>query len=115
VRGYELYVIDGQHYGLWRNTIKYELFKREFNLKKIIKLSQFSTLPLAIYPNLYFDSGYIKNYFPIYSNSKLANKFLNGGGFGLDIVTWYNSNIRMYYSINQMGEKKFFFGISRDM
>jgi outer membrane protein assembly factor BamA len=115
VRGYELYVIDGQHYGLWRNTIKYELFKREFNLKKLIKLSQFSTLPLAIYPNLYFDSGYIKNYFPIYSNSKLANKILSGGGFGLDIVTWYNSNIRMYYSINQMGEKKFFFGISRDL
>ena len=115
VRGYELYVIDGQHYGLWKNTLKYELLKREFNLKKLIKLSQFSTLPLAIYPNIYFDSGYIKNYFPIYSNSKLANKLLSGGGFGLDIVTWYNSNVRMYYSINQMGEKKFFFGISRDI
>lgn len=115
VRGYELYVIDGQHYGLFKNTVKYELFKKEFNLKKIIKLSQFSTLPVAIYPNLYFDTGYIKNYYPIYSNSKLANKLLNGGGIGLDIVTWYNSNVRMYYSVNQMKEKKFFFGISRDI
>lgn len=115
VRGYELYVIDGQHYGLWKNTIKYELLKKEFNLKKIIKLSQFSTLPLAIYPNTYFDIGYIRNYYPIYSNSKLSNKLLKGGGFGLDIVTWYNSNVKMYYSINQMGERKFFFGVSRDI
>ncbi|MCP9762470.1 POTRA domain-containing protein [Lacihabitans soyangensis] len=115
VRGYELYVIDGQNYGLWKNTLKYELLKKEFNLKNIIKLSQFSTLPLAIYPNIYFDSGYIKNYIPVYSNSRLANKLLNGGGVGLDIVTWYNSNVRIYYSINQKGEKKFFFGISRDM
>ncbi len=115
VRGYELYVIDGQHYGLWKNTIKYELLKKEFNLKKIIKLSQFSTLPVAIYPNTYFDIGYIRNYYPIYSNSKLSNKLLKGGGFGLDIVTWYNSNVKMYYSINQMGERKFFFGVSRDI
>ncbi len=115
VRGYELYVIDGQHYGLWKNTLKYELLKKEFNLKKFIKLSQFSTLPLAIYPNAYLDFGYIKNYYPIYSNSKLSNKLLKGGGLGLDIVTWYNSNVKMYYSINQMGEKKFFFGISRDI
>jgi outer membrane protein assembly factor BamA len=115
VRGYELYVIDGQHYGLWKNTLKYELLKKEFNLKKFIKLSQFSTLPLAIYPNAYFDIGYIKNYYPIYSNSKLSNKLLKGGGFGLDLVTWYNSNVKMYYSINQMGERKFFFGISRDI
>jgi outer membrane protein assembly factor BamA len=115
VRGYELYVIDGQHYGLWKNTLKYELLKKEFNLKKIIKLSQFSTLPLAIYPNAYYDIGYIRNYYPIYSNSKLSNKLLKGGGFGLDIVTWYNSNVKMYYSINQMGERKFFFGVSRDI
>lgn len=115
VRGYELYVIDGQHYGLWKNTLKYELLKKEFNLKKFINLSQFSTLPLAIYPNVYFDIGYIKNYFPIYSNSKLSNKLLKGGGLGLDIVTWYNSNVKMYYSINQMREKKFFFGVSRDI
>lgn len=115
VRGYELYVIDGQHFGLWKNTLKYELLKKEFNLKKFIKLSQFSTLPIAIYPNAYFDIGYIKNYYPFYSNSKLSNKLLKGGGLGLDIVTWYNSNIKMYYSINQMGERKFFFGISRDI
>lgn len=115
VRGYELYVIDGQNYGLWKNTLKFEALKREFNLKKIIKMSQFSTLPLAIYPNTYFDFGYVKNYYPIYSNSKLSNKLLKGGGIGLDIVTWYNSTVKMYYSINQMGEKKFFFGITRDL
>jgi outer membrane protein assembly factor BamA len=115
VRGYELYVIDGQNYGLWKNTLKFEILKREFNLKKIIKIPQFSTLPLAIYPNTYFDVGYLKNYYPIYSNSKLSNKLLKGGGIGLDIVTWYNSNVKVYYSVNQMGEKKFFFGISRDL
>jgi outer membrane protein assembly factor BamA len=115
VRGYELYVVDGQNYGLWKNTLKFEILKREFNLKKVIKMSQFSTLPLAIYPNIYLDLGYLKNYYPIYSNSKLSNTLLKGGGLGLDIVTWYNSNVKMYYSVNQMGEKKFFFGVSRDI
>lgn len=115
VRGYELYVIDGQHYALSKNTLKFEALKRTFNLKNLIKIPQFSTLPLAIYPNIYFDFGYIKNYYPIYSNSKLANKLLSGGGIGLDFVTWYNSNVKTSYSINQLGEGKFFFGISRDL
>lgn len=115
VRGYELYVIDGQNFALLKNTFKYELLKKEFNLKKFIKISQFNTLPLRIYPNIYIDNGYIKNYYPIYSNTKLANKLLSGGGIGLDIVTLYNTTFKMYYSINQMREKKFFVGISRDL
>jgi hypothetical protein len=115
VRGYELYVIDGQHYALSKNTLKFEALKKTFNLKKFIKLPQFSTLPMAVYPNIYFDFGYTKNYFPSFSKSTLSNELLLGGGVGFDLVTWYNSNIRTSYSINKIGERKFFFGISRDL
>ena len=114
VRGYELYVVDGQHFGLFKNTLKYQLIKTTLNLKNYIKLSQFNTLPIAIYPNIYYDLGYIKNHFPIYSNSKLSNKLLSGGGIGLDFVTWYNTTVKTYYSVNQMGEKRFYFGVMRD-
>lgn len=114
VRGYELYVIDGQNYGIFKNTIRFQLVKTELSLTKFTRMAQFKTLPLAIYPNFYFDIGYIKNYFPEYSNSKLSNQLLKGGGIGLDYVTWYNTTARTYYSINQMGERKLFFGIFRE-
>jgi outer membrane protein assembly factor BamA len=114
VRGFELYVIDGQHTFVSRNTFKYQALNKIFDLKKIIKIRQFNTFPLAIYPNIYGDIGYVRNYFPELSNSKLGNRLLKGGGFGLDIVTWYNTNVKIQYAINDLNEKRFFLGIFRD-
>jgi Surface antigen variable number repeat len=115
VRGYELYVIDGQHTALQRNTLKYQALKRNFDLGKIIKLKQFNSFPLAIYPTLYFDMGYVKNFRPILSQSSLANTFLYGGGVGMDFISWYNTNFKTFYSINPMGEKRFYFGVFRNL
>lgn len=114
VRGYELYVVDGQHYGIFKNTIRFQLVKTEMSLAKFTRMAQFKTLPIAIYPNIYYDLGFVKNYYPEFSNTLLANKLLKGGGLGIDYVTWYNTTARTYYSINQMGEKKLFFGIFRE-
>lgn len=114
VRGYELYVIDAQHYVLTRTNLKYQLFDRVFDLSKFLKIKQLNTLPVATYLNSFFDMGYTKNYFPERSNSKLANTFLMGGGVGLDVVTWYNVVGRLNYSINKMNEKRLFFTVTRD-
>ncbi len=114
VRGYELYVIDGQHYGIQKSTLKYKLIDKQINLEKIIRLRQFKTLPIAVYPNMFYDAGYVKNNFPERSKTKLGNTLLQGGGLGLDFVTWYNTNFKAYYTVNHVNQTGFFFGMSRD-
>lgn len=114
VRGYELYVIDGQSYGLLKTNLKYQMFDKIFDLSRYLKIKQFNTLPLAAYINTFFDVGYVKNNFPEINNTKFANKWLVGGGIGLDVVTWYNIVGRLNYSLNAVGEKRLFFNLSRE-
>ena len=113
-RGYELYVIDGQYFALNRNTLKFRAFRHRFDIHKIIPREQFSTVPITLYPNVYLDYGYVRNFQPERSNSALSNTLLVGGGVGLDVVTFYNVNVRTYYSVNRMGERKLFFTIGRE-
>ncbi|MFN3487874.1 MAG: BamA/TamA family outer membrane protein [Emticicia sp.] len=114
VRGYELYVIDGQSFGLLKTNLKYQMFDKIFDLSRYLKIKQFNTLPMAAYINTFFDVGYVKNNFPEINNTKFADKWLFGGGIGLDVVTWYNVVGRLNYSINAVGEKRLFFNISRE-
>ena len=114
VRGYELYVIDGQNYGLLKTNLKYRMFDKIFDLSHYLKVKQFNVLPVATYINTFFDVGYVKNKFPELNNTKFANKWLVGGGVGLDLVTWYNVVGRLNYSINGIGEKRLFINISRE-
>jgi len=112
VRGYELYVIDGQHYALWENEFKYRLF----DFKKTIPwipIRQFNTIPITVYLNSFTDLGYVRNYYPEFSNTRLGNQLLVGAGLGLDVVTFYNIIFRLNYTINALGERRFFFQVGR--
>jgi len=113
-RGYELYVIDGQYFALNRNTLKFRAFDRKFNIGWIIRKKEFSIVPVTVYPNVYLDYAYVRNFNPERSNSKLSNDHLIGGGAGIDVVTFYNINLRAYYSVNQMKERKVFLTIGRE-
>jgi outer membrane protein assembly factor BamA len=113
VRGYELYAIDGQAYLYARNTLKYELLNTKARLK-FLKIKQFSTIPIALYPNIYADAGYVSNNFTERNRSNLANKWLTGIGVGLDIVTYYNVVMRFNYVLNQKNERGFVFNIGRE-
>ena len=114
VRGYELYVIDGQSYGLLKTNAKYQLFDRVFDLKRFLKVKQFNTLPVAAYLNAFLDVGYARNNFPKLNNTILGNRELVGGGIGLDVVSWYNVVGRLNYSINGLAEKRLFLNLSRE-
>ncbi len=114
VRGYELYVIDGPHYSYLKTNLRYQLLNRTFNLSKFIKLRQFNALPVAIYPNIYADVGYVRNPYPELNNSQLANRPLFGFGIGMDVVTWYNFVGRINYSFNHLGEARPYFAIGRE-
>ncbi|MGA0560671.1 BamA/TamA family outer membrane protein [Larkinella sp. VNQ87] len=114
IRGYELYVIDGQRYALFRNTLKYQLLniRKEFNWKR---LKHFNTLPLALYLNLFGDTGYVNNTRAEEYGSRLANSWLYGGGMALDVVTFYNMVGRISYSINRQGQTGLFFTFTYDL
>lgn len=115
VRGYERYTIEGQHYFLNRNTMRFKVTGGQFNFKSLIPIKQFSTIPFAIYIKAYFDWGYVQNNMIYPENTLLSNHFLRGGGAGIDIVTFYDLVFRMEYSINHLLEKGFFLSLKKDI
>ena len=113
VRGYELYVVDGQDYALWKNEVKFKLFAIQKHFSWI-PVKQFNTVPLAAYLNNFADAGYVWNKYPELSNTKLGNSMLYGAGTGLDFVTFYNILARFNINLNANGERRFFFNIARE-
>ena len=107
VRGYEYYVIDGHHYGIMKNNLKFELVGQRVQKFNFIPTDKFNKLYYAFYLNAFFDLGY--SFDPRdEANNPLANEWLPGYGIGLDFVTYYDFVLRIEYSFNKMGESGFF-------
>ncbi len=107
ISGYELYVVDGQVYGLIKNNLRYRLLSINPTIK-ILPFRRFRTVPLSVYFKIYSDAGYVvdNTYNPF--NNFLSNRLLVGGGAGIDIVTYYDIVGRIEYSVNQLGETGIF-------
>ncbi len=107
ISGYELYVVDGQLYGLIKNNLKYRILSINPTIK-FLPFRKFRTVPLSIYFKIYSDAGYVvDNTYNPYNNF-LSNRLLIGGGAGIDVVTYYDIVGRIEYSINQLGETGIF-------
>jgi len=115
VRGYDLYVIEGQNFALQKNTFRLKFLDEKFDVGKLIPIDQFSTIPVEMYLKTYFDVGYVRNSTVNFYNEALSNKPLWGSGFGLDIVTFYNAVYRFEYSFNNRNEHGFFLYFSSDL
>ncbi|HQV01703.1 MAG TPA: hypothetical protein PLO59_11110, partial [Bacteroidia bacterium] len=107
VRTYELYVINGQHYALFKSNLKFTLLPQQIVQLPVITDPKFGLIPFAFYLNLFADLGYV--YDDVFaSTNPLANVLLPGVGIGLDLVTYYNAVIRLEYGINRRGETGLF-------
>ncbi|MFD2248567.1 POTRA domain-containing protein [Pontibacter ruber] len=104
VRGYELYVIGGQHFGLFKQGLSRELINLKGIHLKPIKSSKFNTIPLALYLNAFTDAGYVVDQ-EFEENNPLTNRLLLGGGLGLHAVTFYDIVVRAEYTINREGDR----------
>lgn len=113
VRGYELFIIDGQHFGLWKNSLRYRLFN---TVKQIrwLKVKQFNTFPIAAYLTGFADAGYVKSSIAQQFESKLANRLLIGTGVSLDVVTFYNLVGRFSTTINAQGQQGFYVNLAQE-
>jgi len=99
VRGYEFYVIDGIDFFLSRNTLSYELFKKEFDLGSSMPIKAFRAVPLKIYLTTFGDLGYANN--PSFAdNNPFSNKTLTGYGVGVNLVLYYDKVFIFEYSFN---------------
>ncbi len=107
VRGYEYYVVNGQHYFLGKANLAFSLLPQKVFHINAIGSQKFNTIPLAFYLNAFCDFGYVKDAV-FASTNPLANSPLPGYGLGLDFVTYYNVVLRMEYSFNKFGENGFF-------
>lgn len=105
VRGFEYLIIDGVAYATSKFNLKRELFN--FTVNTIFKKSKiFNKIPFHIYAKTFADMGY--SYTKEEFSSRLNNKFLYSGGIGLDIVTIYDVQFRIEYSVNRFGQNKLF-------
>jgi hypothetical protein len=107
IRGLEKYVVDGEFAGLIRNTLMRDLV--HFNIP-FLRGTTHDIIPIRIFAKIYADAGYVYNQQPL--TNTLCNSLLYSGGFGFDLVTFYDFVFRFECSFNQFGEKGLFFHIS---
>lgn len=105
-KGMELYVIDGNGFGLFNSSVRYQLVKPRIKQFKKLKIEKFSKFHYAFYTSFNFDIGYVIN--EINTDASLANEFLYGYGIGLDFVTYYDIVLRFEFSLNKFGETGLF-------
>jgi outer membrane protein assembly factor BamA len=108
VRGYDLYIVGGQHYGLFKQGITRQLLDIKSIKLKFIDNPKFNNIPLAIYLNAFTDAGYVvDNVFK--GTNTLTNRLLTGGGVGVHVVTFYDIVLRFEYALNREGDRGFYF------
>lgn len=109
VRSFELYVIDGQNFGLFKSTFKFALIPPKVSDLKFIPFKKFSKIHYALYLNLFSDLGYADNpYSDPALNNYLENTLLIGYGLGLDFVTYYDIVLRLELSMNKYNKPGLF-------
>lgn len=113
IRGYELYVVEGQRFYLNRTTFKKKLFSSNTRLG-FIPFEQFQNFPLAVYLKTYFDMGYVENLENYNDNLRLTDRYLFGTGLGIDFVSYYDTVIRFEYSINREKETGLFIHFKKE-
>jgi hypothetical protein len=104
LRGLENYVVDGPLALLLNYTLRKKLLS--FAIPVPFKNKIASSIPFSIYAKTYADAGYA--YHKAVYDSRLGNRLLYSGGFGIDILTLYDLNLRIEYSFNQLGQKGLF-------
>jgi outer membrane protein assembly factor BamA len=104
LRGLEYYVVDGVVAGLSKFTVSTKILQT--NVPLPFRVKNISRIPLSIFMKTYGDLGYVQPAANYYSN--LNNRLLYSGGLGFDLLSLYDMQLGIEYSINQLGERGLF-------
>ncbi len=107
IRGYELFVIDGQHYLSYKSNIKYQLIKKHTVDLNFGLANKFDKFHYSLFLNAFGDAGYVVDNINA-SINPLANSWQYAYGLGLDFVAYYDVVIRFEGSINRQGQPGFY-------
>lgn len=107
IRGYELVVIDGQHYVLYKSNLKFEVLKKRVLDLKLPVFKKFDKFHYSVFLNAFGDAGYVIDQINAAINP-LANTIQYSYGLGLDLVTYYDLVVRFEGSLNTNGQPAFF-------
>jgi outer membrane protein assembly factor BamA len=113
MRGYELNVIEGRHFVLSKNTLRWRAFTTKTNFDWI-PIKQFASIPIDCYLKTYFDVAYVNNQFVRDEKDQLSNRPIFSTGLGIDFVTAYAMAYRFEYSFNSIGGHGFFFNLKTE-
>ncbi|MEO6718824.1 MAG: hypothetical protein ABIN67_00620, partial [Ferruginibacter sp.] len=105
LRGLEYYVVDGVAYALIKSTLRKKIFS--FSIPFPFKSKTHTNIPITFFAKTYADVGATYNKRKYLTN--LNNRLLYSGGFGIDVLSLYDINIRLEYSFNQLGQSGLFF------
>ncbi len=111
LRGLEYYVVDGVLAGIFKATLRRELF--ELRVPTLfIKNEKYKKIPFKIVAKIYGDVG--GAHAPYFTNSILNDKLMYTYGAGVDVLSYYDFVARFEYSFNQLGEKGLFLHLRRE-
>ncbi len=113
VRGYALYVMDGQSFLLSKSSLRYRLYKHIVPLNDKMPVRQLKKMPVELYVDVHLDGGYVQDrYYD--ENNPLVNSLQYGYGLGIDIVLYNHYLLEFDLSRNKLGEIGVFFQYNLD-
>lgn len=113
VRGYEYYVVDGQHTFLLRNNVKWKMLDLKVQ-PPLLPSDKIQPVPIRVFLKFFADAGYvIDNYYA--GENPLSNAFLYSAGLGIDVTGYYEWVFRLESAVNAMGEIGVFLHLGLDL
>ena len=107
IRGFDYYVIDGQHFATLKQNINTTLLKeRKINLN-FIPSNKFNEIPLSIYYSIFTDAGYVYDQKYGYQNN-ISNQYIYSVGTGIHFVSYYDQVFVLEYTLNSLKEHGIF-------
>jgi len=103
IRGYDLYVMNGQDYALFRSNLKFNLLPTKIYQFGFLKTEKFKKFPVSAFLNAFFDAGYVSDKQFGYRNY-LSNEWQMGYGVSFDFITYYDVVLRFEYALNRLGD-----------
>jgi outer membrane protein assembly factor BamA len=105
MQGYEYYVVDGVAGGYVKTTLTRQILN--FDIRIPYKKGKAPLhIPIKIFGKIYGNTGYV--YSPQPGENFLSNKMLYSGGFGIDILSFYDVTFKLEYTFNQLGQNGLF-------
>lgn len=106
VRGYELYVIDGNGFMLSKVSLRREIVNKKLKVKNLPWSNNYSKMPFQSWITLFYDYGRALNFDQnlVENGNTLKHTHLNSLGISLDILAYYDLLSRFDIARNHLGQ-----------